>query len=102
MEVLGEIVIWIAGGVAEIIGGTVAENLGDKTKNSVKGVIIAVIIGLVTWAVIIVLGFATFYLLSKDLAIAGFTVGLAAFFLIVLFIAVVVTLINRKGQKTNE
>lgn len=32
MEVLGEIFIWIVGGIAEIIGGTVAENIGDKSK----------------------------------------------------------------------
>ena len=32
MEVLGEIFIWIVGGIAEIIGGNVAGNLGDKTK----------------------------------------------------------------------
>ncbi len=101
MEVLGEIFIWIVGGIAEIIGGNVAENLGDKTKNPVKGVIIAVISGLVTWAAIIALGFATFYLFSKDLSIAGFAVGLAAFFLIVLFVAVVVTLIKRKGKNHN-
>ena len=49
MEVLGEIFIWIVGGIAEMIGGTVAENISDKAKNSVKGVVIAVIIGLVTW-----------------------------------------------------
>lgn len=102
MEVLGEIFIWIVGGIAEIIGGTVADNLGYKTKNPVKGVIIAVIGGLVTWVVIIGLGFATFYLFSKDVAIAGFAVGLAAFFLIILFIAVVVTLIKRKGKNHIE
>lgn len=101
MEVLGEIFIWIVGGIAEIIGGTVAENIGDKSKSSVKGVIIAVIIGLVTWAAIIALGFAMFYLFAKDLAFAGFAVGLAAFLLIVLFVAVVVTLIQRKGKNHN-
>ena len=47
MEVLGEIFIWIVGGIAEMIGGTVAENISDKAKNSVKGVVIAVIIGFI-------------------------------------------------------
>lgn len=101
MEVLSEIFIWIAGGIAEIIGGTVAENIGDKAKISVKGVIISVIGGLFTWAVIVSLSFTTYYLFAKNLAIAGFAVGLAAFFLIVLFVAVVVTLIKRKGKNNN-
>lgn len=101
MEVLGEIFIWIVGGIAKMIGGTVAENISDKAKNSVKGVVIAVIIGLVTWAAITALGFATYYLFAKDLAIAGFAVGLAAFFLIILFIAVVAALIKRKGKNNN-
>lgn len=101
MEVLSEVFIWIVGGIAEIIGGAVAEDLGDKTKNSVKGVIIGVMGGILIWAVIAALGFATYYLFAQDLTIAGFAVGLAAFFLVVLFVAVVVTLIKRKGKNRN-
>lgn len=95
MDVLFEIFFRIVDVIAEIIGTTVAENLGDKIKYSVKGVIIVVIIGLVTWAAIIALGFSSFYLFSKDLAIAGFAVGLSAFFLIIFFIAVVTALIKK-------
>ena len=101
MELLAEIFMEIVAGIAEIIGSTIAETVGDSLtiRSSIIRVAISVLIGILTWAIIIALGFGSFLLFLAQHPIAGFLVAITAFFFIVLFISVIVKLNKIKKDK---
>jgi hypothetical protein len=101
MELLGELFIGFVGGIAEIIGQTLAESVDDnlQTNNSFKRIAIAILIGILTWAIIIALGFASYILFALSHPVAGFFVAAAAFFLLLLFVSVIIKLNKIKRKK---
>lgn len=102
MEVLFEIFMEIVVGIAEIIGSTIAETVGDRLtiRSSIRRVAISVLVGILTWAVIIALGFGSFLLFLAQHPIAGCLVAITTFFLIALCICVIVKLNKIIKDKT--
>ncbi|MBQ9673648.1 MAG: hypothetical protein IJV39_03380 [Ruminococcus sp.] len=101
MELIGELFIEIVGCIAEIIGQTLAESINDnlQDKYTFKRITIAVIVGILTWALIIALGFATYVLFAKSHPVAGLFVAGGAIFFLVLFISVIIKLNQIKRKK---
>lgn len=91
MDILGEIFIYIVGGIAEIIGEEVAKSVAynSKGKRPIKIYIIAIISGLLSLAFILALGFASYILFVNSHPIAGFFVSVITFFFLVFVISVI-------------
>lgn len=101
MEFLGELFIEIIGGIAEIIGEELMESVNDdfSGKRPFIKSLIAIISGLLCWAIIGALGFATYVLFASSHPVAGFFVAVATFFFLTLFIAVIAKLNKIKKNK---
>lgn len=101
MEIIGELFIEIVGAIAELIGESLAKSIGDdyKTKRPVARCFFAIAIGLLCWAVIGALGFATYVLFVNSHPVAGFLTAVLSLFFIVLFISVIVKLNQIKKKK---
>ncbi len=101
MELLGEFFIEIVGAIAEIIGEELAESVNDtlQNKRSLKRYLIAIFAGLLCWAIIGALGFATYILFASSHPVAGFFVAITTFFFLILFISVIAKLNQIKKKK---
>lgn len=101
MGIIGDIFLEIVGGIAELIGKTLAVKVDDSLspKHSIKRIAITIIAGLLTLAVIIALGFAALFLFATSHPVAGFFVAVIVFFLLVLFISVIIKLYQIKRKK---
>ena len=101
MEILGEIFIEIVSIIAEIIGEELAQAVDNEIscKSSFKRILIAIISGLLCWAIIGALGFATYVLFINSHPIAGFFVAITTFFFLILFISVIIKLNQIKKKK---
>lgn len=101
MDLLGELFIEIVGAIAEIIGEELAQsvNYDLQEKHPFKRYLIAIVSGLLCWAVIGALGFSTYILFANSHPIAGFFVAVATFFFLILFISVIVKINKIKKKK---
>ncbi len=101
MDLLGELFIEIIGAIAEVIGEEFAQAVDNELscKSSFKRILIAVVLGLLCWAIIGALGFATYVLFVNSHPVAGFFVAMATFFFLILFISVIAKLNQIKKKK---
>lgn len=101
MDFLFEFFVEIIGAIAEVIGEELAQAVDNEIacKSSFKRILIAIISGLLCWAIIGALGFATYVLFINSHPIAGFFVAITTFFFLVLFISVIIKLNQIKKKK---
>ncbi|MBR2715486.1 MAG: hypothetical protein IKB73_04695 [Ruminococcus sp.] len=101
MEILGEFFIEIIGSIAEIIGEELAESFiyNSNSKHPAMRFAFAIILGILTWALIAALSFATYVLFVNSHPVAGFFVAIATFFFLILFISVIVKINRIKKEK---
>ena len=85
---------------AELIGEKLLKSVDDNSgkKNTVRRTVLAVAVGVLSWAVIIVLGYAAYLLFELVHPVAGILVALVVLFLIVLFFSVIVKLRKNKNK----
>lgn len=101
MDFLFEFFVEIVGAIAEVIGEEIAQAVDNEftCKSSFKRISIAIISGLLCWAIIGALGFATYILFASSHPVAGFFVAVATFFFLILFISVIAKLNSIKKKK---
>lgn len=85
---------------AELIGEKLLKSVDDNSgkKNTVRRTVLAVAVGVLSWAVIIALGYAAYLLFELVHPVAGILVALVVLFLIVLFFSVIVKLRKNKNK----
>lgn len=85
---------------AELIGEKLLKSVDDNSgkKNTVRRTVLVVAVGVLSWAVIIVLGYAAYLLFELVHPVAGILVALVVLFLIVLFFSVIVKLRKNKNK----
>lgn len=100
MDLLGEIFLLIVSFFAELIGEKLLKSVDDNSgkKNTVRRTVLVVAVGVLSWAVIIVLGYAAYLLFELVHPVAGILVALVVLFLIVLFFSVIVKLRKNKNK----
>lgn len=100
MDLLGEIFLLIVSFFAELIGEKLLKSVDDNSgkKNTVRRTVLVVAVGVLSWAVIIVLGYAAYLLFELVHPVAGIIVALVVLFLIVLFFSVIVKLRKNKNK----
>ena len=100
MDLLGEIFLLIVSFFAELIGEKPLKSVDVNSgkKNTVRRTVLVVAVGVLSWAVIIVLGYAAYLLFELVHPVAGILVALVVLFLIVLFFSVIVKLRKNKNK----
>ena len=85
---------------AELIGEKLLKSVDDNSgkKNTVRRTVLVVAVGVLSWAVIIVLGYAAYLLFELVHPVAGILVALVVLFLILLFFSVIVKLRKNKNK----
>lgn len=96
-DIFFEIVTFIADFIGQILSESVEDSL--QNKHPVKRTALAVGVGVLSWAVIVALGFAAFILFECVHPILGIIVAVIALFLIVLFFSVIIKLVQAKKNK---
>ena len=100
MDLLGdllELIGFIAEFIGEMLSVSVEENMQEK--HSPKRTVISVIVGIISWAVIIAGGVFSYFLFEYVHPVAGLVLAAVTVFLIALYIAVIIKLIKLKKRK---